>query len=199
MSISLAHAATPNKAGNQASRAKFVRVVLPVYSQKVAFKMPANWKQAFTEDKHDVFVAEFMPGKEDRNTWTRMFSVQGFKNLSSRVNSETFLNKLEANFKNTCGKDLVFEPLGATTIDSYKATGAILGCGKMPGRNWSEAGFYLAVQGEKDIFLIHKSFRADPFAPAKSPLNKATMADFMSDIVPIELCKGGGRRGVCQK
>jgi len=200
LAVSLANAAElqQNK-GQQQPRAKFVRVVMPVYSQKVAFKMPASWKPAFQDEKQDITVAEFMPGNENKSTWTRMFSVQGFKGLASKVNSETFLNKLETNFKTSCGDRLVYEPLGAIMVDSYKAFGAILGCGKMPGTNWAEVGFYLAIQGEKDIYLAHKSFRSEPFEPKKSPLTKATVASFMSDIMPIELCKPGGRRGECQK
>lgn len=197
--VSLANAADSKKAEKQVAPAKFTRVVLPVYSQKVAFKMPASWKQVLKEDKNGVFTVEYIPGKQDKKTWTRMLSVQGFKDLSGKVNAVTFINKLQANFQNTCGKDLVAEPLGATVIDGYKAFSAILGCSKMPAGDWSEVGFYAAIQGEKDLYLFRKSARLASFEHKKSPLTKATTSRFIANILPIEVCKAGGRPGQCQK
>lgn len=197
--VSLANAAGSEKPEKQAARAKFTRVVLPIFSQKIAFKMPAAWKEARKEQKDGVYVVEYVPGKQDKGSWTRMLSVQGFENLSGKITAAAFLNKLQANFQSSCGTDLVAEPLGETVIDGYKAFSVILGCGKMPGKDWSEVGFYAAIQGEKDIYLVSKSARLATFEHKQSPLTKATTSSFIANILPIEVCKAGGRPGQCQK
>ncbi|MBI1194888.1 MAG: hypothetical protein GC138_03445 [Gammaproteobacteria bacterium] len=197
--LSFASFAETKKTEKQAAPAKFTRVVLPIYSQKVAFKIPAAWKEVFKEQKDGVYTIEYVPGKQDKSSWTRMVSVQGFENLAGKVTAVAFVNKLQANFQNTCGKDLVAEPLGETVIDGYKAFSAILGCSKMPGKDWSEVGFYAAIQGDKDLYLIRKSARLAAFEHKKSPLTKATTSKFIANILPIELCKAGGRPGQCQK
>ena len=197
--VSFVNAAESKKSEKQAGRGKLVRVVLPVFSQKVAFKLPASWKSVFNNQKIGVFVAEYVPRQQDKKTWTRMLSVQGFENLATKLNAVTFVNRLQAKFQKVCGKDLVAEPLGATVIDGYKAFSAILGCSKMPGRNWGEVGFYAAIQGDKDVYLVQKSIRTQAFEHDKSPLTKATTPGFISNLLPIEVCKKGGSRDQCQK
>ncbi|WP_211826671.1 hypothetical protein [Kistimonas asteriae] len=185
---------------------KSVKAVIPIYSQRLAFRLPTDWKPAFQDQKSNMFMIEFTPKNETIQSWSNMFSVQGFKNLASKANSEQFLDNLASRFQATCGEYLVYEKIGSPIIDGFKSTTAILGCSKLPDshptgvkKGQSEIGYYYSIQGKKDIYLIHKSVRGDAFDPTSTPLTRENIASFIAPFNSIELCKNTGGQGQCNK
>jgi hypothetical protein len=196
---SLAGASGLQKTGNIPDHVKSVKAVIPIYSQKVAFQMPTSWKPAFKDQKQNFFIVEFTPKDEEINSWQNMLSVQGFQNLASRVTPKRFLSEIAEKFKSVCGSNAIFEPLGEESIDGFQAYSAILGCAGLPNQNISEVGYYLSIQGEKDLYVIHKSIRTVAFDPEESPLTKFNADDFIAEFMPVELCNKGGGQGACNK
>lgn len=185
---------------------KSVKAVIPIYSQRVAFRLPTDWKPAFQDQNSNMFMIEFTPKDESIKSWKNMLSVQGFKNLASRASSEQFLDNLASRFKITCGEYLVYEKVGSPVIDGFNSTTAILGCSKLPNshptgakKGQSEIGVYYSIQGEKDIYLIHKSIRGEAFEPASTPITKENLVSYIEPFGPIELCKNTGGQGQCNK
>lgn len=183
-----------------------IKAVIPIYSQKLAFQLPTTWKPAYQDNKPTFYLIEFTPQNESIQSWNNLLSIQGFKDLSQRTSAENFLDNLASRFKSTCGENLVYEKLGSSQVDGYKSYTAILGCSEVPmsdrtgiKNGQSEIGYYLSIQGKKDIYLIHKSIRGDAFKTSEPPLNKDNVSTFIEAITPIELCKKGGNQGECLK
>jgi len=185
---------------------KSEKVIIPIYSQKLAFRLPTDWKPAFKDQNANMFMIEFTPKNESIKSWSNLLSLQGFKNLAARGSSEQFLDQLASVFKSTCGEYLIYEKIDSPIIDGYESTSAILGCSKMPKshqsgvkKGQSEVGYYHSIRGEKDIYFIHKSIRGDSFENSKPPLTKDNVASFFKSFMPIELCQNSGGQAECIK
>jgi hypothetical protein len=48
---------------------KFVAVVIPIYSQKISFNLPTDWKAAFQDQNSGAFLVEFIPQDEVIENW----------------------------------------------------------------------------------------------------------------------------------
>lgn len=180
--------------------------IITIYSQKITFKMPRSWKVGFEDKKANSYLIEFIPKKEKIKSWHNILSIQGFKNLSSKVPPEAFLDSLAQGMKLDCPKALVYEKLGLIKVDGYDTFTAILGCAELPNshetgvkKGQSEIGFYFSIRGKHDYYLIHKSVRGESFSPDNSPINKTNVGSFVSEFFPIGLCKGGGKESECIK
>jgi hypothetical protein len=174
---------------------KSAKAVIPIYSQKLAFRLPTSWKNALQDQKPNMFILEFTPQNENIDSWKNLLTIQGFENLAGRVSPERFITDTANRFKTICGKDFVFDNLGATTVDGFKAHRAILGCSKIPNQNFSEVAYWLVIQGSKDIYVVQKAIRSE----VGNSLTSANVDSFVSDFSPIELCKSGGEKYECTK
>ena len=178
---------------------KSTKIVIPIYTQKVAFQMPTTWKPAFKDQKPNMFMMEFTPKDENLNSWKNMLTVQGYKNLADRFTPQKFLIELSSKFKLVCGSNVVYEPVGHTKINGHKAFSAIIGCSKLPNKNISEIGYYISIQGDNDLYIINKSIRTEAFEPNNSPLTISNVNNYISKFMPIELCKIDGHAAECNK
>ncbi len=174
---------------------KSAKVITPIYSQKLAFRLPASWKKASQNQQPNLFMMEFTPQNENIGSWKNLLTIQGFENLAGRVSPERLITGTADRFKTICGKDSVFDNLGATTVGGFKAHRAILGCSKVPSQSISEVAYWLVIEGAKDIYVVQKAIRSE----AGNPLTKANVDSYFSDFGPIELCKTGGERYECTK
>lgn len=176
-----------------------MKVVIQIYSQKVAFNMPTSWAPSFRDNKPDTFTIRFTPKDENIDSWTNKFTVQGFKNRSGKLPPEKFLTDVATWFKSVCEKNIVYESLGASTIDGHNAFSAIIGCPKLSNEDSSEVGYYVAIQGKNDLYVIRKFVRSAAFEPGESPIERSNADNFISSFMPIELCKKGGHPAECNK
>ncbi|EGM70845.1 hypothetical protein [Shewanella sp. HN-41] len=175
--------------------------VLPVFGQQLGFNLPSGWKQAHYEERAGVFMAEFVPELEALNQWSTLFCVQGFRDMAQSVNPEQFLDAMAATYQSSCEGEVVYQKLGNTEVDGHEGFHAILGCTAMVNVHGAtqfnpeaytsnpqgEIGYYTVVNGEKDLYLLHKSMRGDVFSADKPPLQAANSADFISALGPFSL------------
>jgi len=185
---------------------KSVAAVIPIYSQKVSFNLPTDWKAAFQDERSGAFLVEFIPKGEEIEKWQNLFTIQGFEQLADKTKPIDFLDGLAQRLKESCGQYSIYEQLGHLTVSKHKAFAAIMGCSNSIDANnnvakkeTSELGYYIAIQGEKDYYLIHKSIRGDSFDKANSPINIDNAEDFIAEFMPIELCQLGGEKYDCKK
>jgi hypothetical protein len=185
---------------------KTLRAVIPIFSQRISIQLPTTWKPAHEDQNSSSYLIEFIPKNESIEAWQNLVSVQGFKNLSFNANPEEFIDRISDGFKRDCEKDVVYTKLGASKIDGYPSYSAILGCanskkseinGLQKGK--SEIGYFLAIKGESDLYVIYKSIRGDAFDAKKPPINSQNIGNFIVEIKPIELCKKGGHPAECKK
>lgn len=202
----ISNANTLNKPDSIPNKIDSLKVVIPIYEQKVSFHLPKTWKAAFKDQKPGMFMIEFTPKNEEIKSWKNLLSIQGFKGLSSKLTSSQFLDILASNFKRVCGENTIYNKLDPMKIDGYVSSTAILGCSNMPdshptglSKGQSEIGYYYSIQGEKDIYLIHRSIRGESFSINNSPLHKKNILASIKPMMPIELCKKDGHQAECKK
>ena len=180
--------------------------VIPVYSQKISFNLPTDWKAAFQDQRSGAFLVEFIPQGEVLENWQNLFTIQGFEKLADKTKPIDFLDGLALRLKESCGQYSVYEQLGHLTVSKHKAFSAIMGCSNSPDaknssakKGKSELGYYIAIQGQHDYFLIHKSIRGDSFDKDNAPINPDNADEFIAEFMPIELCQLGGEEYECIK
>lgn len=175
--------------------------VLPVFGQQLGFTLPPGWKQAHHEERAGMFTAEFVPEQEALTQWSALFCVQGFKDMAQSVSPERFLDAMAETYKSSCEGEVVYQKLGETQIDGHGGFHAILGCTTMPNVHGvtqfnpkayasnpqGEIGYYTAVSGDNDLYLLHKSIRGAVFTLDKPPLQADNSGEFMSALVPFSL------------
>lgn len=185
---------------------KSITAVVPIFSQKVAFNLPTTWKAVFEDQQAGSYIIEFIPQVETIDNWNNLFTVQGFENLANQTTPIDFLNTMAFHFKEACGDYAFFEKLGLMDITGHQAFAVIMGCSNMPDANGniseggqSELGYYIAIKGKQDYYLVQKLLRGEIFNPDEPPVNKANAANFISDFMPIEICQAGGEAYECNK
>ncbi|MEM6581633.1 MAG: hypothetical protein AAF699_10195 [Pseudomonadota bacterium] len=200
------HAQEVKTVDNVPVKVSSAKAVVPIYSQRVAFQLPADWKPAFQDQNAAMFMMEFTPKDEDTQNWSNMFSIQGFKNLAARTGAEGFLDNLASGFAAACGENRVYEKYTSPDIDGFETATAVLGCAEMPAdhptgvkKGQSEIGVYYAIKGEKDIYLIHRSIRGAAFEPSDTPITQANVESLIRPFSPLEVCKNTGGPAQCLK
>ena len=150
------------------------------------------------------YLIEFIPKNEDLANIGNILSVQGFKGLASRGSPEEFLNYMATSFQTTCGNQHVYQKLGKRELDGNSAYEAILGCAQLPkeqssdtGARRSEIGYYLAIKGTDDMYLVHRSIRGGPFDVRQPPINPSNVRAFIAPMSPLKLCKNKGKPTDC--
>lgn len=180
---------------------KSFKALIPIYSQKIGFQLPSSWKPVFQKKRENFFIMEFMPKDEKINSWKNMFTIQAFQNLASKATPKQFLLNMSDKFQKICGTNTIFDSIGESSIDGYNAYSVIMGCTKIPSnqtnQNLSEIGYYMVIQGDKDLYVIYKASRGASFNPDESPLTKSNAEEFIADFIPFELCKKNSPKGEC--
>jgi hypothetical protein len=178
---------------------KTMNVIIPIFSQKILFSLNAEWTVSSENKGENTFLMEFTPSNESAKNWKNLISIQGFKNISSRITSGQFLDDIAKNFSSVCTNNIIYEKLTTPIIDGHQATTAIIGCAKLGNDNQSEIGYYYSISGKNDIYLLTKSIRGESFKVSNSPLSNKNAQDFINPILPIELCSKEGNRSDCFK
>ncbi|MFT5235272.1 MAG: hypothetical protein ACI8SK_000934 [Shewanella sp.] len=174
---------------------------LSIFDQKLSFTLPKNWKLAFSENKNDMYAAEFTPISDELGDWSSMFCVQGFKGLADSFTPEEFLDSIAESYQDHCRGEVIYQKLGESEVDGHTGYGAIIGCSLMPNTHKStqfnagpytseprgEIGHYTAISGDKDIYLLHQSMRGEVFNVETPPLESGNYREFMATIAPYGL------------
>lgn len=174
---------------------------LPIFSQKLSFYLPNDWRLAFSQSENGMFSAEFLPPKEQLQNWSSMVCIQGFKDLSANIDPRYFLDMMAEAYRDNCHGDVLYVRVDDEFIDGHETASAIMGCTRMPNthlkglqanaykalEHLGEIGHYTAVKGENDLYLIHKSMRGEEFTSASAPIGIANYREFMSAITPFKL------------
>lgn len=133
-----------------------------------------------------------------KTDWTELVSVQGFKEFTA-LPPQKILDVLASQIQKSCPKDFNYQALGPLKISGNLGAKAIIGCSQYLGESGpekGEIGYYFAIKGEKDLYLIHKAYRGVPVEVGR--LLDIKFADnFILDILPIKLCKRAGHKAEC--
>ncbi len=180
-----------------------VKLIIPVYSQKVSLKFPTlGWKPIFESHKNNVYRIEFGPKEENSRDWENLISVQGFKGFVKNKSEQEkarilmqFSSLLHKNFQKICSKDKFIFELLDNKDEKYIYMDALIGCTEprnvnqeMVDSTKGELGYYRFIAGKEDIYLIHKAVRGKE-KEISHKLNKLNAKEFFSSIEPVKICK----------
>ena len=174
---------------------------LSIFSQKLSFFLPNDWKLAYTQREDGMFSAEFLPQVEGLNNWSSMVCIQGFEGMAVNIKPDDFLDTMVATYRDNCSGEVIYERVDNEFINGHQTASAIIGCTRMPNthlngleidfykepQRLSEIGFYTAISGEKDLYLIHKSLRGNEFNTISTLVEKKNYREFMSAVSPFNL------------
>lgn len=183
-----------------------VAAEVPIYSQKIRFQLPSDWKHIFTDQTDDSYLIEFIPKKSSLENWTDLFSLQGHKGFKGSLTPEQVSNNIATGFVKTCPKTAIYTKLGARKIDGHDAFLSVIGCSNMPSdgvaglkKGMSEISYYVVMQGDADLYVAHKSVRGVGFKPNKFPPFVEASIEGMKLFFPFKFCKLDSPRGQCKK
>lgn len=184
----------------------FVVAEIPIFSQKLRFKLPTDWQHAHTSQNDKSYLIEFIPKTENINSWENLFAIQGFKDFDQNVKPEQVADSVANNFVKACPETVIYSKLGERYLNGQQAFLAIIGCSVMPEdhatnlkKGMSEISYYVFVKGKQDLYFAQKSIRGPGFTPDKfPPFVEESIAD-MKNFFPIEFCALDSAQGQCIK
>ncbi len=176
-------------------------IQLSIFSQKLSFFLPDDWKLAYTQIEDGMYSAEFLPQVEGLNNWSSMVCIQGFEGMAANIKPEDFLDTMVDTYRDNCSGEVIYERVDNEFINGHQTASAIIGCTRMPNshlngleidfynepQRLSEIGFYTAISGEEDLYLIHKSLRGAEFNAINTWVEKKNYHEFMSAVSPFNL------------
>lgn len=188
------------------SEAKEMKSSTPVFGHKVEFTIPNGWKPVFENATAGHYMMEFVPNNQTKESWSEMFTIQGFKDMARTAKPESLLGMLGKMHQDLCGNDMVFSIVAPPKIENYEVKSAIVGCSSIAQNHPSglkagmgEVGYYVAVQGDKDMYLFHKALRTKAFDKKTSPITPENAQEFLQGFLPIRLCNKASKFNECLK
>lgn len=180
-----------------AENPKSAKAIIPIFSEKLSFQIPLDWKPASKNNQPGSFIIEFIPTSDSLEKWTSLLSIQGFKGLSHKVSPQDFVTNVAFMHRKICPKSVIYVPLESDPISNHETSAAIIGCGEMPDGKQGEVGYFIAIKGENDLYFINKSKRSKPFLATSSPVTKENVTNYFSEFTPLDVCKAGGKENEC--
>lgn len=189
-----------------AEQQNFATAEIPIFAQKLRFKLPVDWKHAHTAQNDTSYLIEFIPQNEDISNWTNLFSIQGLKDFDPLVTPEQVAQSVATSFKKSCPDSLIYENIGARLLDEHNAFLTVLGCANIPSDHatslksgMSEITYYVFVKGQRDLYIAHRSVRGAGFSGDKFPTFVEQAISDMKNFFPIEFCTLESAKGECNK
>ncbi|PCI84620.1 MAG: hypothetical protein COB24_14520 [Hyphomicrobiales bacterium] len=184
----------------------FVVAEIPIFSQKLRFKLPTDWQHAHTSQNDNSYLIEFIPKDEDIKNWKNLFSIQAFKDFDPTVSPEDIANNVANNFAKDCPQNSIYNKIGEQVLDGYDAFEAIIGCAALSNdhatnlkKGMSEISYYIFIKGQKDLYFAQKSIRGAGFPFENFPDSVKKSIDEIKNHLPIEFCNLDSAQGKCQK
>lgn len=201
-SATIAHAADEAAAPEQ----NYAIAEVPIFSQKLRFKVPTDWQHVQSNQNGNTYLIEFIPKDEKIESWTNLFSVHGFQDFDPEATPKDVADSVFRGLIKLCPETAIYTKVGERVLNGQDAFLAIIGCAEMPDdhstnlkKGMSEISYYVFIKGKKDLYFAQKSIRGEAFSIDKFPpfVNAAIVE--MKNFFPIEFCTLDSPRGVCVK
>jgi hypothetical protein len=162
------------------------KVISPIFSQLVAFSMPARFVTVFENTSNGHYTREAVPKGENTERWTEMITVTGEKGVSgnAEMTPEKFAGSIAGGFKRACPDSFAANPLGARKFGDADAFVSVIGCGKVG--DHSETALIAVVKGSADYYTIQWAERGDTMA--EPPVKDAKWTERLARLQPIAVC-----------
>lgn len=167
------------------------RYIAPIFSQLLSVTMPAGYTTVFETTQGDHYIREAVLDGENVDSWSRMITVTGFRNLSSKpeVSPKSYASSKAAGFQRACRASYSAQGLGDGKIDGADVFVAVASCGISPTKdgNRSETALIIVLKGSSDYYTIQWAERG---APSDTPLaiDVEHWREKYQQLFPVKLC-----------
>ncbi len=171
---------------------KFFESAIKLYSQTLVFFQPIDWpiNPIYRSQKGSHFIAEFVPENQTVKNWTDMLTVQAFEGLIKKQNftSGAMVNLLAKDISKHAPKEFYFKVLFNKKVKGYNTIIVLMGLKQIPPENKKgELGLFLVVEGNSDIYLIHRSWRRSPYNDQALPISKNELKEWAKVFTMIKI------------
>lgn len=166
--------------------------ISPLYSQLVAFAMPANFRVVFEKDSGPEYIREAVPAGETVNRWSQMITVTAAKGRAAdpQVSPRGFVQAIAGGFENACPQSFAATVMSEGQLETGQtAFTALVDCGSVGvgAQKHRETALITAIQGASDVYTLQWAERSK----AVEGPPKADMARWnarLKALLPIRVC-----------
>jgi len=180
--------------------------VIDVFDELISFRHPDSWTPAVEREKDKIYSLEYLQKKEfSAQRWTELFTIVALENaISKNVSAQDAIKSIDTAVKEQCPNDFYYKTIGASEHRGKKQFEALIGCKKIPSTLASglekgdvDSGYYLAIEGEKSIYVFHKSKRSLKYRPEEL-ITLSNYKEFIKDFSPMKVCSQGSTKLRCR-
>ncbi len=109
-------------------------------------------------------------------------------------NSKKMLNFLKKQIYSIDSSKFYYNKIFEGTINGYTGIIALIGIKKLPKdiipelrKGAGEIGLYLILKGQKDIYIIHRSWKGKPYSDKKLPMSRENLKEWIGLFKKISL------------
>lgn len=186
-SLAVAHAGSP-----PVEPQDFQLTISPLYSQLVAFAMPAHFRVVFEKDSGPEYIREAVPAGETVEQWSQMITVTAAKGRAAdpQVSPRGVVQAIAGGFENACPRSFTATVLSEGQLETGQlAFTALLDCGSVGvgGQQHRETALITAIRGSSDIYTVQWAERGKAM---EGPLqaDRPHWNSRLKGLLPIRVC-----------
>lgn len=181
-------------------------VFLPMFSQQIVLRQPEGWQQAsgFRDEHREV--VEFLPEGEDHDYWTERVRIMAYASIARQTayGPDVILRTLGQQLHEHCETTVISKSMEHLSISGYAAVTWLIGCPRLRRDSddeeaQGEMGFYLAIKGRNDFYVIEHALHTGIFSPGLEPMTQGNFLAYAAKTSPVALCSPGDSLSICLK
>lgn len=164
-----------------------ISVVIPIFSQVLKIPLPAVFMPVSEKTEGPFYIWKAVLPGESLQKRSQMLGVMGAKGMTN-VLPEMAAQPVVDAYRQKCPDTFSSKPMGIDKIDKSNAYGILFGCGTAStlGNPYSQTQLLIAIQGERDHFLIQWTELGQA---SKTPIEfDASWAERFKSLMQVRLC-----------
>ena len=180
----------------------------PIFSQVFVHGLPKGWKMVNSGKSPDGsnFIQGYALDGQSISNWTELIMVTGMKDMVKTPNAtlSRLIEYIAQQKRRACPERPFAISAGSAMFGSHPGQIAILGCGRLSAdvaglkAGEGEIGVFIAVQGEKDFYVIQRMQRRAAFDVTPEPLSRPEFLRLVQSLMPIGVCEIGDTPDQCE-
>jgi hypothetical protein len=157
--------------------------------------MPAGWIKAYGAEGNGINMVEYVPAGQSLDSWTEMINVEVFFGRGG-TSPALLQQKVTEGFQSNCDS-LHVDGLGHGTTSGLSALRWISYCTRVKETGKGEITYAQAISGKANFYLVQRVLRVAPFALAKPPFDRATLAAWQKLFDQVAICDSSDAARPC--
>jgi hypothetical protein len=179
---------------NELKSSQGASFVVTVYNEIIVMPLQPGWVRfpAFEKNSgnRNHYIVEFLPEGQALDNWEELLTIQGFK--GKNVTITQLLGLLKQQIQKTAGEEFVYSPYKQGVISGHNYISALIGCAKLKQNHPSglragegEFGYYMVIEGKKDLYMVHHSWRGAAYDRTKYPVDERKVTEWVEHMEQI--------------